>query len=263
MSGKLVGEVIAASDRLRQQGLPERGFHALIAIAEKCHHESRQGSVPWSHIRAGLYGASKRTAERAVGELRRAKLVTVVAKGFKNGHLVRSPIYEMTRLADDTAVAVPDGLDPDTAVAVPTGSDTDTALSVSAAVGTDKPGSRYRQTGPRYRHPGGVLNGSINGPSNGGARQPCPAPPAPPPETTPAEPPPHCTRHPSGTTEPCRACGDARRANERWNHERAQRDAAERQQRRAATDACDRCDHNGMTETPAGLARCQHRGVPR
>ncbi|MGH3637330.1 MAG: hypothetical protein ACRDTS_25240, partial [Mycobacterium sp.] len=47
MSGQLVGEVLAASGAFRAAGLSERGFHALVAIAEKCHTQSRQGSVPW------------------------------------------------------------------------------------------------------------------------------------------------------------------------------------------------------------------------
>lgn len=34
MSGQLVGEVIAASPTFQKRGLSERGFHALIAIAE-------------------------------------------------------------------------------------------------------------------------------------------------------------------------------------------------------------------------------------
>src|ERR1700722_3405011 len=84
MSGQLVGEVIAASQALRAVGLSERGFHALIAIAEKCHQDTRQGSVRWDHIRAGLYGASLSTAKRAVQDLKAADVVEVVKRGFDN-----------------------------------------------------------------------------------------------------------------------------------------------------------------------------------
>lgn len=31
-----------------------------------------------------------------------------------------------------------------------------------------------------------------------------------------ARPSPHCAKHPNGTTKPCRACGDARRAHDAW-----------------------------------------------
>lgn len=100
MSGQLVGEVIAASDSLRAQGLSERGFHALIAIAEKAHTQSRQASVPWIHISAGLYGASKRTAERAVQDLKTVGILRVVRPGFKNQHGAQAPIYEIRPVSD-------------------------------------------------------------------------------------------------------------------------------------------------------------------
>jgi hypothetical protein len=82
MSGAIVGEVIAARPTLQARGLSERGFHALIAIAEKCHTQTRQGSVRWDHIRDGLYGASKRTAQRAVQDLTTAGVLRVVKSGF-------------------------------------------------------------------------------------------------------------------------------------------------------------------------------------
>lgn len=168
MSGQLVGEVLAAATSLRSRGLSETAFHALIAIAEKAGVDARQGSVPWSHICAGIYGSggelpSKRTAERAVRELKDAKLIEVVKVGFSNRHLSRAPIYRVLAVVDA-----------DIQVSVSGGDDTDTQVSVSRNVDTDKPGPRYRQTEPRYRHPGVVLNGPINGPSNardrGGSR---------------------------------------------------------------------------------------------
>jgi hypothetical protein len=86
VSGQLVGEVLDASGALRDRGLSQRGFHALIAIAEKASGADRTASVRWDHIRAGLYGASRRTAERAVHELIEAGFIRIAKPGFKNQH---------------------------------------------------------------------------------------------------------------------------------------------------------------------------------
>lgn len=140
-----MGEVIAASERLRNGGLSERGFYALVAIAEKCHTKTREGSVRWDHIRNGLYGASKRTAERAVHDLKSAGLVSVVLRGFNNNHgRSCAPIYRIAPLTD-----------------------TDTQVSSSPTTDTDRPGDRYRQNGDRYRHLGVVLDGSLDGSLDG------------------------------------------------------------------------------------------------
>ena len=110
MSGQLVGEVIAAVEELKARGITERGFMALIAIAEKCHYETRQGSVRWAWIQAGLFGASKRTAERAVAELRAAAVIHVLAIGFGNRYRARAPIYSIAPLLDtDTTVSSSSG----------------------------------------------------------------------------------------------------------------------------------------------------------
>jgi hypothetical protein len=147
VSGQLVGEVIAASAELKERGLSERGFHALIAIADRCGTQTRQGSVAWSYISAGLYDASKRTAERAVQDLKRIGVLRVVKPGFNNNHgRMCAPIYEVQALTD-----------------------TDTQVSASIGGDTDKSGDRYRQIGDRYRHPGVVLNGSTNGSTNAAA----------------------------------------------------------------------------------------------
>jgi hypothetical protein len=152
MSGQLVGEVLDASAALRARGLSERGFHALVAIAERCHPQTRQGSVRWDHIRDGLYGASKRTAERAVRDLKTAGVLRVVKSGFNNNQgRICAPIYEIGALTDT-----------DTQMAESLGTDTD-----KTATDTDKPGGRYRQNANRYRHPGVVLDGSIDGPIDG------------------------------------------------------------------------------------------------
>lgn len=84
MSGILVGEVIDAAEAGTLPALSRPAFSALIAIAEKADHKTRQGSVRQSRIRAAIYARnSPRTAVRAVKELKDAGLVTVVKRGFK------------------------------------------------------------------------------------------------------------------------------------------------------------------------------------
>ena len=144
MSGQLVGEVLAASEAFKAAGLSERGFHALLAIAEKCHTETRQGSVPWKHVCAGLYGGSKRTAERAVQDLKTFGAVRVVKPGF----------------ITTTAVVCIDLRDQPL-------TDTDTQVAGSSSTDTDKTGDRDRQTGDRYDTQVSVLDGLINGSPNG------------------------------------------------------------------------------------------------
>jgi hypothetical protein len=144
MSGQLVGEIIAAADAFRAAGLSERGFRALIAIAEKCHTNTRQSSVPWKHIQQGLYGASKRTAERAVQDLKTFGAIRVVKPGFNNNAgRVCAPIYEIASLTD-----------------------TDTQVTESVGGDTDKTETDTDKSGDRYRHPGVVLNGPHNGSTN-------------------------------------------------------------------------------------------------
>lgn len=136
MSGQLVGEVIAASQAFREAGLSERGFHALVAIAEKCHTQTRQGSVRWDHICNGLFGASKRTAERAVYDLKTFGAIRVVKCGFNNNAgRAHAPIYEIAVLTD-----------------------TDTQMTRSVGTDTDKPATDTDKPGGRYRHPSVVLD---------------------------------------------------------------------------------------------------------
>lgn len=116
MSGQLVGEVIAAAPQLRAMGLSPNGFHALIAIAEKCHHMTRQASVRREWIQAAIYGSSSpRSAERAVRELRDLKLIDVLKRGYKApNHKAMASTYQLMELpppivadADSEAPATP------------------------------------------------------------------------------------------------------------------------------------------------------------
>ena len=152
-----MGEVIAAAEWLRQRGIPERGFHALIAIAEKAGTSSRQASVPWSHIRAGLYGASLSTAKRAVKDLKSAGVLRVIKRGYDNHHGgVAAPIYEIGQLGDWVTQVSQSSLH-------------QRVTQLTQSVGGERvtSGGRTGQIGDRTAHPGDLLNGSTNGSTNG------------------------------------------------------------------------------------------------
>lgn len=76
---------------------------------------------------------------------------------------------------------------------------------------------------------------------------------------------PHCPKHPDGTSSPCRACGDARVARDRWEADerrrRSEAQSAEARQRaelrRAAVEACGHCDDDGRRLDAPGLV-CDH-----
>lgn len=68
MSGALVGEIIDACEHGLQ--LASSDYGALTAIAEKCHQNTRQGSVRMARIASAIRvkgkAATRKTAERAV-----------------------------------------------------------------------------------------------------------------------------------------------------------------------------------------------------
>ena len=213
MSGQLVGEVIDASPALQKRGLSERGFHALIAIAEKCHPQTRQGSVRWDHIRDGLYGASLSTAKRAVADLKSAGAIRVLKRGFDNQHgRICAPVYQIEPLGDaDSWVAVSATTEQVTQVTQSPGVRTghpDDPIAMGAN-GSNQGGERVK-SGGRTGHPGDLLDGSIDGSIDGeGLRQsgtsldeppPSNNPPPPNPNGQPPsdpEPPPFCSQHPA------------------------------------------------------------------
>lgn len=233
MSGQLVGEVLAASGELQARELSPRAFHALVAIAEKAGVDNREASVRWDHIRAGLYGASKRTAERAVEELKAAGLVSVVRPGFKNQHAAQAPVYRVLPLTDrDTQVSVSEFEDRDTQVSVSTEPDTD-----KSELDTDK-------TGSGYRHPGVVLDGSLDGSLDGGRAR--------------LDDEPRCERHRDPVIFPrapkCRDCQNVRESREAAQRAADEEAKAAKAAITRAIDNCPDCDGYGrlddLTECP-------------
>jgi hypothetical protein len=152
VSGQLVGEVIAAAASLKARNVSDRGFQALIAIAEKAGAD-RTASVRWDHIRAGLYWPSRRTAERAVHELIDAGLLRIAKAGFRNQHgQSRAPVYEVLSLVDT-----------DGQVSESMRLDTDSQVSESNRVDSDKSDVDSAKSGGGFRHPGVVLDVSFDG----------------------------------------------------------------------------------------------------
>jgi hypothetical protein len=238
MSGQLVGEVLAAASQLRARGLSDRGFRALLAIAEKAHTDTRQASVRWDHISDGLYGASKRTAERAVQDLKEAGLLTVIRPGFNNNHgRIRAPVYQLQQITDT-----------DTQVTASMGGDTDTQVTGSVGGDTDKPATDTDKPGGRYRHPGDVLDVSLDGSLDGGAatvadtnghathprsaKQRLNGPYGP-----------RCQDHRNEPIPPrCGGCASAREVLEEDERQQLAHEAAARTAIRYAIDSCTQCD---------------------
>lgn len=77
------------------------------------------------------------------------------------------------------------------------------------------------------------------------------------------EPPRKCPRHISQgwVKGNCGECAELGKAHAAWTAATQQDELAHRRQLRAEIDACLLCDQNGMIETPAGLAHCDHPEV--
>jgi hypothetical protein len=109
MSGQLVGEVLDAAEAGQLDKLSRPAFSALLAIAERCHHFSRRGSVSRSRIKAAIHaGNSDRTADRAVRELKDAGLIQVVKRGYESHGEGHANIYELCMLAPPKMAEAPD-----------------------------------------------------------------------------------------------------------------------------------------------------------
>jgi hypothetical protein len=209
MSGQLVGEVLDAAEAGQLDKLSPSARWALVVIAERCHHISRQGSVRRTRIQAAI-GAhnSLRTVSRAVCELRDAGFIRIVKNGYKApGQLPRAAVYELSKL---------------------------TPLKDGASLG---PSSRQNQPSSRQNRAkltpsmDGALDGSYDGTLDGGRARVPDEPPnprtvpdpanAPPPQNLDEQNPdpddadsPYCPRHPGGTDEPCWPCQRARQRYE-------------------------------------------------
>jgi hypothetical protein len=219
MSGRLVGQVISASPMLQERGLSKNGFLALLAIAEKCAEKNMQASVPWIHLSRGLYGASKRTVERTVGELKNTGFVRVVKRGWANQHGdAQAPIYEL---------CLP-----------PLVAETNRELFA-------KSGELSAKSGELSAMQSGGLNGSTNGSTNGDARASAPAP-------TPSR----CPKHVNDPDPPdCRACQKAReQAVAAKLAAEKERQRAIRQCRKR-----ERCDDRGHRYEGDRQVRCDHQ----
>jgi hypothetical protein len=240
MSGELVGEVFDAAEAGRLEGLSRPAFAVLLAIAERCHHVSRQGTVRIDRMRAAIYaGNSERTARRAIRELKDAGLIRVVKRGYKapNGE-AKSSMYEMAELAPSKVAEASDELVPSKVA--------ETRDQASA-----KPEQASAKSDQASATQGGALNGPIDGPVDGGAcATDAPNVPAGP------EPNPYCSTHmPDGTTAPCVRCGTARRNLNGWRDRRDETIRA----RDEATRLCRLCDDRGYIGLRAGLfTNCPH-----
>jgi hypothetical protein len=230
MSGQLVGEVIAASTQLRAGGLSRNGFLALIAIAEKCHHQTRQATVRRSWIQAAIYcGNSTRTAERAVRELTDNGLIHVVKRGYKAPNQKSlSTMYELGKLPPPI-VADANGEAP--------------ASHGWRELAAAKSGEAAAKSDQAAATQGGGLDGSLDGSTDGGTRarartdhQRNGSPPTTPPHTQTGLSATHangngaitCPKHPHGPdhSDPCGTCAAIRKRSEnaderRWQNYRA------------------------------------------
>lgn len=66
-----------------------------------------------------------------------------------------------------------------------------------------------------------------------------------------------CPTHPNGTTDPCGACGTAKRMNRAWHERQSQRAEAARAAIRRAIGDCTQCDSKGFAPVGDGMvARC-------
>jgi DNA-binding transcriptional ArsR family regulator len=266
MSGQLVGEVLdARAERLAD--LSQAQTLALVAIAEKCHADSRQGSVRLSHIQAAI-GKSQRTTVRTLEQLKDRELIRVVKRGYKSHGVARASIYELSALTPPKVAQPTSG-----AYATQDGATNGHVLTPNPDVLTPNPDVLTPSMG-------GVLDGSIDGSIDGREARACASGEPLDVETVPdpgnalslisnlseqqnnvidaelvdnepddPEPDRHCATHmPYGTSKSCRACKVARLNHEAWSARQSERLLL---QLRAATAA--------RRDKPAEQPKPQHR----
>jgi hypothetical protein len=246
VSGKIVGEVITASKELRSRGVSKSAFYALVAIAEKTNHYTREGQVRWEHICDGLYGKSVSTARRAVKELIQADLIEVSQKGYRNRFGSQATIYRVLALTTQVTKAKSVALT--------------TQVTKASGSSFDHFRSSFDHFGSSFDHADALTSTAAahdgNDGNDGGAR--------PEKSTETAEPPRHCQRHPGNSTKPCGDCKQAREENDAWKARQSERLRAEGQARRQAIDDCPLCDQDGHRLGDDGLpsdnpAKCNHK----
>lgn len=258
MSGKLVGRVLDAAETGHLDHISRAAFHALIAIAERCLDSTHQGYAHTRRIQAAIRsGNSRRSALRAIRELKAAGLVRVVERGYRlpTGQS-RSNLYELTLAPPTDASATQDG-----ATANHVGATQDGATDLDASATQDgsndaDASAKIDDASAIYGHAsaiqGGALNGIVDGRVDGGRRG-CAVAALPPPPTLRPEPDRHCPKHPGGTTESCPPCGAARKDNERWVEERHDHQRRIGQTLRRTVDSCDQCDDEAWYLDGQGL----------
>jgi hypothetical protein len=274
MSGQLVGAVYAASPKLRANGLSKNGFLALLAIAEKCHVRTRQGSVRWEHLCDGLYGVSKRTAKRAVRELREVDLIQVVKPGWANQHDEgQAPIYQLWMVPLVASSKKLDGDNPDLdgdnpdldGDKHPPATSSDSSLDGSIDGSIDGVGARASQP-PNLTAVPGQANAPPNLSNSNNNNDPVTA--------IGDDEEPRCQNHRDPALYPlvpnCRDCRDIRLQREletdmKNSQEQSARHAAA-QMRRNAIIVCGLCDEGGWRYGPNGMpldpaVRCNHHQV--
>ncbi|WP_156669989.1 hypothetical protein [Mycobacterium sp. E3305] len=204
MSGQLVGEVLDAAEAGYLDGLSAKALYALLAIAERCHHVTRQGAVRRARIQAAIHaGNSSRTVDRAVSELKNAGLVKVVKHGYRSHGVGHASVYELLLLpppktaeATESACATRDGESKD-----------DVLPPISDVL---PPKSRVLPPPMDGEHDG-PYNGSFDGGARAGTRtdRPDGRPPVAPPKKT-------CTQHPNWNDWPCARCKADKHAYGAW-----------------------------------------------
>jgi hypothetical protein len=154
MSGQLVGEVLDAAEAGQLDGLSPAAFHALLAIAERCHHITRQGWVPRSRIQAAIWGHnSPRTASRAVCELRDAGFIIIIKRGHQApGSQPMASVYELTKLTPPKVARA--SAQADAKIGEKPGRKPGQAHA--------KTGQAHAKTGQAHATQGGALNGITN-----------------------------------------------------------------------------------------------------
>jgi hypothetical protein len=163
MSGQLVGEVLDAREAGRLDDLSPPTLLALIAIAEKCHGTTRQGSVRMSRIQA-VMGQSRTTAWRAVRKLTDRGLVRMVKRGYRSHGEGHATVYELARVhvsanmkhaPTDVHVSNPDVHVSNSASACFTLGETNDGLNDGLNDGKEPPYPTKRQTAPFGTPPDG------------------------------------------------------------------------------------------------------------